>query len=58
MPEYAFVALGFSDSVMSGADPVASNRLPDSDAYGVTTLQVALGATWPMRRSRRSPISI
>lgn len=46
MPEYSFVALGFSDLVLSGPDPFASNSRPESDAYGVTTLQVAPGATW------------
>jgi hypothetical protein len=46
VPEYSFVALGFSDLVVAGPDPFASNSRPESDAYGVTTLQVAPDAAW------------
>jgi len=46
MPEYSFIALGFSDLVVTGPDPFDSNSRPESDAYFQTTLRIAPGAGW------------
>lgn len=46
MEEYSFLAFGFSDLIVSGPDPFASNTTPENDAYGTTTIQIAPDATW------------
>lgn len=50
METNTFLALGFSDLIVSGPDPFGSNSSPNSSSYGQTTFQLAPGTRWTTLR--------